>query len=121
MSLLSIIKNNDKLLVFGKKICPNCKKLKNLLEGIDVEFDTILIEDYMAKYDDDDIIFEEIELLKKKHDISSYPFIFIKSDFDGGFDRYKRMSDIGTLTAYLKSKNVAFRKRPEVSDCVEDF
>lgn len=122
MSLFTAIKNNKTILVFGKKICPNCKKLKSILEHVSVEFDTILIEDYMEKYDDDDLIFDELEYLKQKFNIKSYPFIFIKSEFDGGYDKYKKMNDIGVLENYLKSKEISFiEKNTDDLDKDDDF
>ena len=119
MSILKAIKNSQ-LLVISKKICRNCVKLKELLDDISVSYNSIVLENYMEMYDDDDFIFEEIEHLKKTHKIDSYPMVFINSEYiPSGYTEFSRMNEVGILVDYLKEKGITFNRENQSSD--DDF
>lgn len=119
MSILKAVENSH-LLVISKKICRNCVKLKELLDNISVSYDSIVLENYMEMYDDDDFIFEEIEHLKKTHKIDSYPMVFIRSEYiPSGYTEFSRMNEVGILVDYLKEKGITFNSENQSSD--DDF
>ena len=119
MSILKAVQNSE-LLVISKKICRNCVKLKNLLESQKISFRSIVLEDYMEMYDDDDFIFEEIEHLKKTHKIDSYPMVFINSEYiQSAHVEMTRMHEVGILFDYLKGKGITCKGENQSFD--EDF
>lgn len=119
MSILKAVENSQ-LLVISKKICRNCVKLKDLLESQKISYRSVVLEDYMEMYDDDEFIFEEIELLKKKHKIDSYPMVFINSEYiQSAYVEFTRMHGVGILLDYLKGKGVVCSEEDQTSD--EDF
>lgn len=119
MSILKAVENSQ-LLVISKKICRNCIKLKELLDNISVSYDSIVLENYMEMYDDDDFIFEEIEHLKKTLKIDSYPMVFINSEYiPSGYTEFSRMNEVGILVDYLKEKGITFNRENQSSD--DDF
>ena len=119
MSILKAVENSQ-LLVISKKICRNCVKLKELLDNISVSYDSIVLENYMEMYDDDDFIFEEIEHLKKTLKIDSYPMVFINSEYiPSGYTEFSRMNEVGILVDYLKEKGLTFNRENQSSD--DDF
>jgi len=66
------------------------------------------MEDYMEKYDDDDFIFDEIEHLKTKWSITSYPMTFIKNEFVGDYAAIEKMNAFGDFDILLKNKNIHY-------------
>ena len=107
MSILSIIEKNE-FVVISKKLCKNCTKLKDLLNSKQVSFISIGMEDHMEKYDDDDFIFDEIEHLKTKWGITSYPMTFIKNEFVGDYTAIEKMNAFGDFDILLKNKNIHY-------------
>lgn len=107
MSLVKLIENK-KFVVLSKKQCPNCKKLKEMLDAKKLTYEYIIIEDYMELFDDDDFIFDDIEFLKKKWNITSYPMTFIDNEFIGTYSDIQKMNSFNTLNNILKSKGILF-------------
>jgi len=107
MSLVKLIETK-KFVVIGKKNCPNCKKLKELLDDKKLTYEYILIEEYMEMFDDDDFIYDDIEFLKKKWDITFYPMTFIDNEFIGTYSEIQKMNSFDTFNNILKSKGIPF-------------
>ena len=107
MSLVKLIESK-KFIVIGKKNCPNCIKLKNLLDEKKLNYEYILIEEYMSIYDDDDFIYDDIDFLKKKWNITSYPMTFIDNEFIGSYFEIQKMNLFDTFNNILKSKHILF-------------
>jgi len=109
MSLLTAVKDSH-MLVISKKVCPNCVKLKSLLQEAGITYHSVVIEDYMEMVDDDDRVFDEIEYLKNKYKITSYPMVFIGSEhIEGGYHELRRQDELGVLAGYMKGKNVSMK------------
>ena len=107
MSLVKLIETK-KFVVISKKQCPNCKKLKEMLDAKKLAYEYILLEDYMELFDDDDFIFDDIELLKKKWNITAYPMTFIDNEFIGTYSEIQKMNSFDTFNNILKSKGIPF-------------
>lgn len=107
MSLVKLIETK-KFVVISKKQCPNCKKLKELLDAKKLAYEYILLEDYMELFDDDDFIFDDIEHLKKKWNITAYPMTFIDNEFIGTYSEIQKMNSFDTFNNILKSKGIPF-------------
>lgn len=106
MSLFAEI-DNTKMLVISKKICVNCSKLKAVLQNNGVEYRSIVLEDFVQMCDDDEAVFNELENLKKTHNIKMYPVVFINQTFvQGGYSELKTLDDNGLLGQYLSDKGV---------------
>ena len=112
MSLVKIIKDN-KFVVLSKKNCPNCLKLKTLLDKKQISYKYIVLENYMEKYDDDDFIFDDIENLKKKWNITSYPMTFIDDEFIGHYSEIEKMNSFNSFNNILTSKGIHFEEDEE--------
>lgn len=108
MSLIKIIEK-EKFVVLSKKVCPNCVKLKKILDDKEIVYTSIVIEDYMEKFDDDDFIFDDLDELKRKWNIKSYPMTFIDNQFIGDFTEIQKMNSFDTFNNMLRSKGVAFK------------
>lgn len=113
MSLVKMIEN-ERFIVIGKKNCPNCIKLKKILDEKNLSYKYILIEEYMELYDDDDFIYDDIEFLKNKWNITSYPMTFIDAEFIGSYSEIQKMNSFNAFNNILISKNIPF-------DYDEDF
>lgn len=107
---MSIIKKieNTAVVVISKKNCKNCTKLKALFDEMHIEHTVILLEDYMEMYDDDDFIFEEIEELKSRWSITSYPMPFVNGSFLGHYDEIMRLVTFNQFENMLKNKKIEF-------------
>jgi hypothetical protein len=95
MSLLSIIEKSNIVVVISKKHCINCQKLKVLFKANNVVFENIIIENLIDQSKDSDIenkIFEDIETLKRKWGIKSYPMTFNKNEYIGDYNKIKRLN-----------------------------
>ena len=73
-----------------------------------IEHTVILLEDYMEKYDDDDFIFDEIEELKSRWSITSYPMPFVNGSFLGHYDEIMRLVTFNQFENMLKNKKIEF-------------
>ena len=107
MSLVNLVKN-EKILMLSKKACINCNKLKQLLSDKNITYKTIVLEEYMENFDDDDFIFDDIESLKKTFNISSYPMLFIDGNFVGHYSEIKKMNICNDFNNYLKEHNIDY-------------
>ena len=105
MSILSVVKNNE-FVVISKKLCKNCIKLKDLLNSKQISFVTICIDEYMEMYDDDDSIFNDLDQLKSKWNITSYPMTFINNEFIGDYITIEKMNAFDKFDIILKTKNI---------------
>tara|TARA_B100000405_G_scaffold142631_1_gene99837 strand:+ start:603 stop:947 length:345 start_codon:yes stop_codon:yes gene_type:complete len=108
---MSIIKKieNTPVICISKKQCINCKKLKALFDEMHIEHSVIVVEEYMEMYDDDDFIFDEIEELKSRWAITSYPMTFIKGNFLGHYNEIMRLVTFNQFESILKQKNIDFK------------
>lgn len=107
MSLVKLVEKT-KFVVISKKNCPNCNKLKELLDDKKLKYEYILIEDYMELFEDDEFIFDDIEYLKKRWNITAYPMTFIDNEFIGTYSEIQKMNSFDTFNNILKSKNIPF-------------
>ena len=107
MSILSVVKNNE-FVVISKKLCKNCIKLKDLLNSKQISFVTICIDEYMEMYDDDDSIFNDLDQLKSKWNITSYPMTFINNEFIGDYITIEKMNAFDKFDIILKTKNINY-------------
>lgn len=112
MSILASIKKN-RIVVISKKACRSCVLLKELLSNKKIPYVSIGIEDYMEMYDDDDFIFEEIEHLKSKWNITTYPMTFIDGEFFGDYSAIEKMNAFGNLDIQLKNKGIDYISNDE--------
>jgi len=107
MSILSSIKKN-RIVVISKKSCRSCVLLKELLNSKKIPYVNIVLEDYMEIYDDDEFIFEEIEELKSKWNIKTYPMTFIDGEFFGDYSTIEKMNAFGNLDTQLKNRGIDY-------------
>ena len=107
---MSIIKKieNTAVVVISKKSCQNCSKLKALFDEMHIEHTAIMLEDYMEMYDDDDFIFDEIEELKSRWAITSYPMTFVQGNFLGHYNEIMHLVTFNQFEIILKQKNIEF-------------
>jgi len=113
MSILSSIKKNM-VVVISKKTCIYCVRLKELLNSKKIPYVNIGLEAYMEMYDDDDFIFEEIEYLKLKWNIKTYPMTFIDGEFIGDYSAIEKMNTFGDLDIQLKNKGIEYIPNDDV-------
>lgn len=113
MSILASIKKN-RVVVISKKACGYCVKLKELLNTKRIPYINIGVEEYMEMYDDDDFIFEEIEHLKSKWNIKTYPMTFIDGAFFGDYSAIEKMNVFGDLDIQLKNKGIDYIPNDDV-------
>jgi len=86
MSLNDIINNND-FVIISKDNCNNCKILDLNLKQFNIHnLKYFNINHMLSAYDEhctemSDILLQDIELLKTKCNINTYPMIFIKHEY----------------------------------------
>ena len=99
--------------MLSKKSCDNCSKLKLMLSEKKIKHETIVIEDYMDKFDDDDFIFDDLESLKESFNITSYPMLFINGNFVGHYSEIKKMNISNDFNNYLKEHDIYYEDNDE--------
>jgi len=113
MSILSSIENN-RVVVISKEACIYCVWLKELLNIKKIPYVNIGLEVYMEMFDDDDFIFGEIEYLKLKWNIKTYPMTFIDGEFIGDYTAIEKMNTFGELDIQLKNKGIRYIPNEDV-------
>ena len=108
MSILSSIKKNM-VVVISKKTCIYCVKLKELLNSKKIPYVNIGLENYMEMYDD-----EDIEYIKSKWNIKTYPITFIDGEFIGDYNAIEKMNTFGDLDIKLKNKGIEYIPNDDV-------
>lgn len=107
MSIIAKI-NKEPVVVLSKKICGNCSRLKSLLNSMRIEFKDVVVEDYAELYEDDDFIFDEIQDLKARWSIMSYPMMFINAKFVGHYSEIQQLLMFGKFEKLLEMNDIKF-------------
>jgi glutaredoxin len=109
MGLLSIIEHNQ-VVVLSKKNCSDCEKLRKLLNSKCIEFKYVVIDEILKTNVDEDVIFGDIENLKKKWEIHSYPMMFIKEIYIGNYKTILEKNVFNEFNNILKNANIYFEE-----------
>jgi glutaredoxin len=76
--------------IYSKSGCQNCLKVKNLLKEKKLDFNVIDCDDYIIEDKENFLLF--INKLTQK-DIKTFPMIFYKGEFTGGYNETKETVD----------------------------
>lgn len=79
------------VVIYSKKVCAYCDAAKNLLNGKDVPFKEIMV-------DEDPSIFAD---LRKKTGMMTVPQIFIDGELVGGYSELSKLEEDGELDKLL--------------------
>lgn len=82
-----------KIQIYTTNYCPFCVKAQMLLQGKNVQFTKINVEDEK----------EREKMIKKSNGRKTVPQIFINDQHIGGFDDLDRLDKEGKLDSLLKS------------------
>ena len=82
--------NDSEFTIYSKSGCQNCLKVKILLKEKGMDFNIIDCDDYLIEDKETFLIF--INKLTQK-DIKTFPMIFYKGDFIGGYNETKDTLD----------------------------
>lgn len=113
-SIIQILEEN-KVVVISKKNCSYCVKLKALLLKKVIEYSCIEIESFMSTFDDDNSVLDDIDTLKGKWGITSYPMFFINNIHIGDYGPINKMNVFDECDKVLNDNKVSF------SDNKDDF
>jgi glutaredoxin len=73
-----------------------------------IEFKDVVVEDYAELYEDDDFIFDEIQDLKARWSIMSYPMMFINANFVGHYSEIQQLLMFGKFEKLLEMNDIKF-------------
>jgi len=113
MSLINLIENS-KVFVISKKQCSNCVLLHELLLQKQIIYENIEIESYMDSFDDNDFVLDNVDELKKKWSITSYPMFFINNIYIGDYNTISKMNIFDEFNEILIDNDVDFSYCEEV-------
>ena len=113
MSLINLIENT-KVFIISKKRCSNCVLLHELLRQKQIRYEHIEIESYMDCFDDNDFVLDNVDELKKKWSITSYPMFFINNTYIGDYNKIHKMNMFNEFNEILIDNGVDFSYCEEV-------
>jgi glutaredoxin len=99
-----LLKKNNKILIISKGGCPNCDKLKELFDVLDISYNTFLYKNE-NKLDED---FKEY--LKEQTKGNFFPFCFVNSKYIGGYKEVLMLFSTDKMKELLLEINIEYEE-----------
>jgi glutaredoxin len=99
-----LLKKNNKILVISKEGCPNCDKLKEMFNVLDIPYNTFLYKNE-NKLDED---FKEY--LKEQTKGKFFPFCFVNSKYIGGYKEVQMLFSTEKMKELLLEIDIEYEE-----------
>lgn len=94
-----LLSNNDKILIVSKNGCPNCDKLKELFDTLELNYGTYL---YEMENDGEGKETPFKDYMKEQTRGTMFPFCYINKKYVGTYTHIERMLCTGKLKEVLE-------------------
>lgn len=102
-----LLNTNDKILIISKNDCPNCKKLKEIFDTLDINYNIYLYEETKEEIDSN---FEFKTYLKELTKSKMFPFCFVDKEYIGSYKEVQNYFCTGKLKEILNKIGIDYEE-----------